>query len=86
MDVAPEKAGDVVLRGIPVGMEDRVSQVLLESDPQGYLRRIVMDDLDGGKTDFRLDHQQENVAIPESEFHFQPPPGVEVLQGEQLAP
>jgi outer membrane lipoprotein carrier protein len=86
VDVAPEKAGDVVLRGIPVGMEDRVSEVLLESDPQGYLRRIVMDELDGGKTEFRLDHQQDNVAIPNSDFHFQPPPGVEVLQGEQLAP
>ena len=35
-DVQPETAGDVVLRGIPVGMEDRISQVLLESDGQGF--------------------------------------------------
>ena len=86
VDVTPEKAGDVVLRGIPVGMEDRVSEVLLESDGQGYLRRIVMDELDGSKTEFRLDKQQENVAIPDAEFRFQPPAGVEVLQGEQLEP
>ncbi len=46
-DVAPEKPGDVVLRGVPVGMEDRISQVLLESDAQGFLRRIVMEELDG---------------------------------------
>jgi outer membrane lipoprotein carrier protein len=86
VDVAPEKAGDVVLRGVPVGMEGRVSEVLLESDGQGYLRRIVMNELDGSKTEFRLEQQQENVAIPDAQFRFQPPAGVEVLQGEQLEP
>ena len=86
VDVAPEQAGDVVLRGVPVDMEDRVSQVLLESDGQGYLRRIVTDELDGSKTEFRLGQQQENVAIPDAEFHFQPPAGVEVLESDQLEP
>jgi outer membrane lipoprotein carrier protein len=86
VDVAPEKAGDVVLRGVPVGMEGRVSEVLLESDGQGYLRRIVMNEIDGSKTEFRLEQQQENVAIPDAQFRFQPPAGVEVLQGEQLEP
>ena len=86
VDVTPEKAGDEVLRGVPVGMEDRVSEVLLESDPQGYLRRIEMDELDGSKTVFQLNQQQENPAIPDGEFHFTPPAGVEVLQSDQLQP
>jgi outer membrane lipoprotein carrier protein len=86
VDVAPEKPGDVVLRGVPVGMEDRISEVLLESDGQGYLRRIVMNELDGSRTEFRLEQQQENVAIPDTEFRFQPPAGVEVLQSDQLEP
>lgn len=85
-DVAPEKPGNVVLRGIPVGMEDRISQVLLESDAQGFLRRIVMEELDGSRTEFRLEDQQENVAIGSALFSFQPPPGVEVLQSNQLEP
>jgi outer membrane lipoprotein carrier protein len=85
-DVPPESAGDVVLRGIPVGMEDRVSQILLESDGQGYLRRIVMDELDGSRTEFRLEGQRENIGIDDSEFRFTPPAGVEVLQSNQLAP
>ncbi len=85
-DVQPETAGDVVLRGIPVGMEDRISQVLLESDGQGYLRRIVMEELDGSRTEFRLENQQENVAISNAEFSFRPPAGVEVLQSNQLEP
>ena len=85
-DVQPEMSGDVVLRGIPVGMEDRVSQVLLESDGQGWLRRIVMEELDGSRTEFRLEKQRENVAASDAEFTFVPPAGVEVLQGDQLAP
>jgi outer membrane lipoprotein carrier protein len=85
-DVKPESEGDVVLRGIPVGMEDRISQVLLESDGQGYLRRIVMDELDGSRTEFRLEGQRENVGIGDAEFNFRPPAGVEVLQSDQLEP
>jgi outer membrane lipoprotein carrier protein len=85
-DVRPKTAGDVVLRGVPVGMEDRVSQVLLESDGQGFLRRIVMEELDGSTTEFRLENQRENAAISDGEFRFSPPPGVEVLQSDQLQP
>jgi outer membrane lipoprotein carrier protein len=85
-DVHPANAGDTVLRGIPVGMESRISQVLLESDEQGYLRRIVMQELDGSRTEFRLEQQRENVAMGDAEFSFRPPAGVEVLQSDQLAP
>jgi outer membrane lipoprotein carrier protein len=85
-DVHPETAGGVVLRGIPAGMEDRISQVLLESDGQGFLRRIVMEELDGSRTEFRLGNQKENAATSDAEFRFQPPAGVEVLQSNQLEP
>jgi outer membrane lipoprotein carrier protein len=85
-DVSPQTAGDVMLRGVPVGMEDRISQVLLESDGQGFLRRIVMEELDGSRTEFRLENQKENAVIGDGEFKFAPPPGVEVLQSNQLEP
>ena len=85
-NVRVETYGDVVLRGIPVGMEDRISQVLLESDTQGFLRRIVMEEVDGSTTEFRLKNQQENVVASDAPFHFQPPSGVEVLQSNKLEP
>jgi outer membrane lipoprotein carrier protein len=85
-DVLPETAGDVVLRGIPVGMEERISQVLLESDGQGFLRRIVMEEPDGSRTEFQLENQRENIATSDAAFSFQPPAGVEVLQSDQLQP
>ena len=85
-DVRPESSGGIVMRGIPVGMEDRVSQVLLESDAQGFLRRIVMEELDGSRTEFRLENQQQNVVVTDAVFSFRPPAGVEVLQSNQLEP
>jgi outer membrane lipoprotein carrier protein len=85
-DVPPQEAGDVVLRGVPKGMEDSISEVILESDAEGYLRRIRIDELDGSQTEFRLAGQRENVPVSDKQFRFRPPAGVEVLRGEHLAP
>jgi outer membrane lipoprotein-sorting protein len=60
--------------------------LLLESDGRGFLRRIVMQELDGSTTEFRMENQTENVAVSDGEFSFRPPAGVEVLQGNQLEP
>jgi outer membrane lipoprotein carrier protein len=83
-DIQPVVAGDVVLRGVPAGMSDRVSQTLLEVTPEGLIARIVIEELDGSVTDFRFLQQRENVQIPDQQFHFQPPPGVEVVAGTEF--
>lgn len=83
-DEKPVNSGDVVLQGIPAGMKERVSRTLLEVSPDGYIRRIVVEELDGSVTEFRFLQQQENVEIPDQRFHFTPPPGVEVVQGTEL--
>jgi len=80
-DVQPLGPGDVVLRGIPKGMSDRVSQTLLEVTPDGLITRIVAEELDGSVTEFRFLRQRENVEIPDQRFHFTPPTGVEVVAG-----
>ncbi|HLI62083.1 MAG TPA: outer membrane lipoprotein chaperone LolA [Terriglobales bacterium] len=78
-DQKPVVPGDVVLRGIPRGMEERVAQTLLEVAPDGMIVRIVVEELDGSVTEFRFRKQKENVEIPDARFHFVPPPGVEVV-------
>ncbi len=83
-DVQPETPGDMVLRGIPKGMEDRVGQVLLEITPASEIARIVIQETDGSSTEFRFSDQKENVEFPDSRFHFAPPPGVEVVEAEEL--
>jgi outer membrane lipoprotein carrier protein len=74
-------SGDIVLQGVPKGLRERVSRTLLEVSPDGYIRRIVVDELDGSVTEFRFLQQHENVEIPDAKFHFTPPAGVEVVQG-----
>lgn len=83
-DVAPIAAGDLVLRGVPKNMEGQVSQVLLEVTREGRLVRIVIDEVDGARTEFRFSDQKENTAIPEQRFHFSPPPGVEAVEMNQI--
>src|SRR6202047_3022543 len=46
-DVAPLAAGDVVLRGVPQAMADRISEILLEVTPEHRIVRIVMDEVGG---------------------------------------
>ncbi len=80
-DLQPLTPGDVVLRGVPKGMRERVAETLLEVTPDGLIARIVVEELDGSVTEFRFLQQKENVEIPDQRFHFVPPAGVEVVAG-----
>jgi outer membrane lipoprotein carrier protein len=80
-DVAPVAAGDVVLRGVPQALADRVSEVLLEVTPEHRIARIVIDEVDGSATEYRFSEQKEDVAIPEGRFQFNPPAGTETVEG-----
>jgi outer membrane lipoprotein carrier protein len=79
-DKTPLKGGDTVLRGVPKGMKDRISDVLLEISPSFEIDRIVIVEIDGTRTDFRFSNTQDNVAVADKLFHFTPPAGVEVIE------
>jgi outer membrane lipoprotein carrier protein len=81
-DIAPVAAGDVVLRGVPQALAERVSEILLEVDPERRITRIVIDEVDGSVTEYRFSEQKENEAIPEGRFQFSPPPGTETVESE----
>jgi outer membrane lipoprotein carrier protein len=81
-DVAPLAAGDVVLRGVPKSLADRVSQVLLEITPGHWIGRILIEEVDGSVTEYRFNSQKEDVAVPDQRFQFVVPDGVEVIDGE----
>ena len=83
-DAKPVNAGDIVLRGEPKGIEERVSETLLEVTPDGMITRIVVEETDGSVTEFRFLQQKENVQIADARFKFVPPPGVEVVEGTEL--
>jgi len=81
-DVAPLNQGDFVLRGVPKGMAERVSQVLLEVTPEGQIDRITLEQADGSVTEYRFSGQKEDTPIADASFHFEPPAGTEVVEGE----
>ena len=80
-DVTPLAAGNVVLRGIPIAMEDRVSEILLEVTPEHEIARIVIQDVDGAATEYRFSDQKEDVAVGDGRFEFRPPAGTETVEG-----
>jgi outer membrane lipoprotein carrier protein len=84
-DVPPLQPGNVVLRGIPKGMRDRVSEVLLEVSPGRQLTRIVILATDGSTTDFQFADMEENVPLTDGFFRFNPPPGVPTIQDDHAA-
>ena len=81
-DVPPMTPGDVVLRGVPQALAERVSEVLLEVSPEHQIVRIVMNQVDGSVTEYRFSNQRENEAISEARFRFSPPPGTETVESE----
>jgi outer membrane lipoprotein carrier protein len=81
-DVPPLVTGDLVLRGIPKSLAARVNQVLLEITPEHWISRILIEEVDGSVTEYRFTNQRENVVVPDLQFRFVVPDGVEVIDGE----
>lgn len=81
VDQVPLGPGNVVLRGVPLGMADQVSEVQLEITPSHQIARITLTDPEGGTTEFRFSKWQENLELADSRFYFSPPAGVETVEG-----
>jgi outer membrane lipoprotein-sorting protein len=48
------------------------------------MARVVIREVGNAETEFRFGNWQENIPIPEVKFHFQPPPGVAVVDQSSL--
>src|ERR1700722_7513253 len=73
----PVKDGDTVLRCTPrkstddsVQARDSLHEVLLEMDSQARLVRVLLREAGNIETEFRFGNWEENIPIPEAQFHF----------------
>ncbi len=82
--VTPSAPGNVVLRGLPRILQDRVREVLLEVTRDGRITRIVIEELDDSTTEFRFRNLVENGSMSEERFRFTPPEGAEVIDAEEF--
>src|SRR5579864_9059504 len=80
-DVTPLEPGNVVLRGVPQAMAERISEVLVEITPDHQIARIVIQEMDGAATEYRFGEMKEDVAIADARFQFKPPEGTETVEG-----
>jgi outer membrane lipoprotein carrier protein len=87
--IDPELAppGDNVLVCLPrdTASNDPAYQVLFETDSEAQLVRVLIREPGRVETEFRFGSWEENITIPEIKFHFQPPPGVAIVDQESLA-
>jgi len=84
LSLAPDagaQQGNTVLRGVPRGMEDRVSEILLEVTADRRIARIVIQEADGSSTEYRFAEMKEDLAIGDGRFAFAPPAGTETVEG-----
>jgi outer membrane lipoprotein carrier protein len=96
-DAEAEKESARDGRGVPAGnsilicqprdvsADDPSYQVLFEVDPQAQLARVLIREPGHVETEFRFGNWIENADIPEIKFHFQPPPGVAIVDEQTLA-
>ena len=91
-EARPSQAGDTVLRCIPrngsndpADARNALREMLLEIDSEARLVRVVLHEAGNIETEFRFGNWEENIPIPETQFHFQPPPGVSVVDQANIA-
>ena len=79
-DVSALEPDDVVLRGVPQALVERVSEILLEITPDHQIARILINEVDGSVTEYRFSQQRENSQISDARFEFRPPAGTETVE------
>ena len=80
-DVTPLESGNVMLRGVPQALADRVSEIQLEITPDHRIARILISEADGSTTEYRFAGQKEDQPVAEAKFDFKAPPGTETIEG-----
>jgi outer membrane lipoprotein carrier protein len=79
-DIAPLATGDTVVRGVPVAMADRISEIVLEITPAHQISRIILNEVDGSSTEYRFTDQKEDAPVADRQFEFRPPAGTETVE------
>ncbi len=78
-DMAPLDPGNPVLHLLPKSKDERFKEMYLEIDQQYRIRRLVILETSGTKSEFRFFGEEPNPRLDQALFRFTVPPGVEVI-------
>ena len=79
--IAPAADGAYTLTGIPRGLEKRVASFSVTATADGVIRSLRVEETDGIINVFTFSAEAANVPAPDTSFVFNPPPGVNVVNG-----
>jgi outer membrane lipoprotein carrier protein len=79
LTLAPASENHFTLSGQPKGEEKRVNRLSLTVTQEGIITAIEVEESDGAITRFTFTGEVSNPELPDSEFHFAPPPGVPIV-------
>jgi outer membrane lipoprotein carrier protein len=77
----PFEEGVLRLRLVPRHESAELERAYIDVEPSGMVRSILLEDLQGNRTQFRFDDLKENTGLPDDLFRFEVPSGVEVIRG-----
>jgi outer membrane lipoprotein carrier protein len=77
----PLEPGVFRLRLVPRRPEADVERAILDVEPSGRIRSILLEDIQGSRTRFRFESVRENTGLRDGLFRFDVPAGVEVIRG-----
>ncbi len=69
------------LRGVPVGLEKRMTALELTVGLDGSILDMKMEEVGGAETFFQFYGENDKAPISKKDFVFQPPAGVKVVDG-----
>ncbi len=67
------------IAGIPRGMASRIHQLTLDVTPTGQITAMKLEEVDGATTAFTFTNMTEDQPVPATDFRFNPPPGVTIV-------
>ena len=77
----PLEEGVLRLKLVPRRPQPDVERAFVDVEPNGRIRSILLEDVQGNRTRFRFENVRENTGLPDRLFRFEAPPGVEVIRG-----
>ena len=81
LQAAPQADGTYLLTGIPKGLEKRVAGFSLAATADGVIRSMKVEETDGITNAFVFADEKPNAAAPDTDFVFNAPAGVKVVDG-----
>ena len=79
-DFPPLETGNLVVKGVPRQMADRVAWMAFEVGEELKIRRLIIEEPGGVQTEFRFEDETGNLSLPAQLFRFQPPAGTEIVR------